>query len=268
MASIVRLSRAEKRDLAIALRDNLIERQAAHGPEPVLDSFVPELDGVATTLLETVHGKVTARGAKMTEQMDADVADDDVDTDLRHFVGYLIAESLRRYGPRGPAAGALLAAAFPDRLEHINDRILDENRFCRESIKVLRDPVHAATLVLVELPLTWVDRFEAHVDLSDEKALTVEKARASAKSAVGLGLDAEADAVDVIGRLHKAVGSRTKRNDVAKREEGKLLLAPLFKALADLGALDASRATKRETKKAAMTPSGPKIEPDQPVKAP
>ena len=89
MASIVRLSRAEKRDLAIALRDNLIERQAAKGPEPALDSFIPELDRVATTFNETVHGKVTARGAKMTEQTDADVADDDVDTDLRHFVGYL-----------------------------------------------------------------------------------------------------------------------------------------------------------------------------------
>jgi hypothetical protein len=61
---------------------------------------------------------------------------------------------------------------------------------------------------------------------------------------------------DTMTRLRRYVGSRAKRTESAKIEEGKALLAPLLDALKKLNAEAAARATIKKNKAASSSQPG------------
>jgi hypothetical protein len=242
------ITRADKCAIAIKIHDNLLERQKQGPPEPGLDAFLPELEAVASELTIRVSGKVLADAAREDCLARADMADIDVDTWLRHIESFLYIEAHRRAGPNVVLAQGLYDAALPDGLAHVDDRIVDENTHCRNTLAVLKAPERADAIAKVGLPSIYIAKFEAALDESDAAINEVLKARDDKSDHVGRGRDAEQVWLDLIVRLRRYVGSRAKRSDTERRNENKALLKPLFDALAKLRADAAARATRRAAK--------------------
>jgi hypothetical protein len=249
-ANLNQIPRAQKRDIAQKVVANLVDRATKGPAEPALDAYTVELGDIAGALDTQVTGNVLADAKRTARLARLDAADDQVDTCYRHVESYVSVEARRRTGPNVALALALHGTAFPDGLEHVDDAIDDENRLCRESLSVLRSTEHAPTVEAIELPLAWLDKWEAALEESDAAFDAVEKARTAKKTAVDLGRDAETDWVEAMVRLRRYVGSRAKRSDTARVAEGKELLAPLLDTLAQLRSEAASRATRRENAKA------------------
>ena len=239
------IPRAEKRGIAQKIFHNLEERLAKGAPEPALDAYIVELSDVVTTLDTHVAGSVTADAERTARLARLEVADDDVDRWYRHVEGYVNVESRRRTSPDAKTANALHDAAFPDGLEHIDDFEGDENRVCADALAVLRSPEYAPTLKAIELPTAWLDRWESAIAESDAALFAVQKARTDKRGHVDAGRDVETEWVELMVRLRKYVGSRAKRSDVARVNEGKVLLAPLLDTMAKLKAETLSRATRK-----------------------
>ncbi|MDI1480157.1 hypothetical protein [Polyangium sp. y55x31] len=243
--SLNQIPRAQKRDIAKKIKENLGTR-AANGPaEPALDIYISECTDVADALDAHVTGNVLAHAERAARLAQLEAADDEVDTWYRHIELYIGVESRRRVSANALAAAAVYAAAFPDGLAHVDDPIADENRVCREALLVLRAPEHAATLAAIELPPTWLGRWEAAINKSDALLAEVEKARTEKRVHVDAGRDAETEWVELMVRLRRYVASRAKRSDAARIQDGKKLLAPLLDAMAKLRAESAARATRK-----------------------
>ncbi|MDI1451992.1 hypothetical protein QHF85_48560, partial [Polyangium sp. 6x1] len=131
----------------------------------------------------------------------------------------------------------------------LDTRVPDENAEVRRILAVLRAPEHAATLAAISFPLEWLSRLEFAVGESDLAYAERASARGNVGDHVNLGKDAEADWLDVVGRLRKYVEWRASTADVERSLEGRALLAPLTDAMAHAKAVAAARATRR-TKKA------------------
>ncbi len=172
---IQQIPRAQKRTIARALYATLSARFRKGQPEHALDDFLPQLIDVAVRL--------NTADVRAQRIMAIVSADDEVDTYLRHIEGYLAIEALRRTGPNPAVAKRLHDAAFPDGLAHIDDRIVEENFYCRGSLAVLRAPENKAALASLELPLVWLDRWEEALDSSD--AAVSDGLRASANEGAG-----------------------------------------------------------------------------------
>jgi len=243
--SPARLSRIEKALIARKLHENLSTR-AQNGPaEPALDAFIPQIDTVATRLELHVSGKQGATAAHAAYAELTDRADDDVDRWTRHVESYLEVEGLRRHGVLAAAVRALHAAAFPEGLSLVDERIPEENEKVRAALTILRAPEHAETLAAVEFPLVWLDRLEAAVEASDKAFSERVAAREEGGVQVELGRDAEAAWVDLVGRVRKYIESRASASDVERQMENRALLAPLTEALQHARAVAATRATRR-----------------------
>jgi hypothetical protein len=257
-----KISRAEKRTISIKVCDNLNER-AKQGPaEPGLDAFIPELTAIAGALDTHVTGKVLADAARQKRLARAEAADINVDTWLRHIESFLYIEAHRRAGPNVGLAQGLYAAACPEGLAHVDDRIVDENAHCRNMLSVLKAPEHAEAVAKIGLPPAWIDAFEAALVESEAAIDEVIQARDDKSTHVDKGRDTEEAWLDLMVRLRRYVGSRAKRTDKERVREGKELLKPLLDALAKLHADAASRATRRATKAGA-----PGVE-DEPAESP
>ncbi|MDI1479169.1 hypothetical protein [Polyangium sp. y55x31] len=245
MAKLEQIPRAEKRDIAKKITTNLEARAAKGPPEPALDAYISECADITEALEAHVTGNVLAQAERAARLAQLEAADDAVDTWYRHIEGYIHVESRRRASIHAQSAAALHQAAFPEGLAHVDDPIADENRICREALITLRSPEHAATLVAIELPATWLDRWEAAIFKSDALLAEVAKARTEKRAHVGAGRDAETEWVEVMVRLRRYVASRAKRSDLARILEGKALLAPLLDAMARLRAEAAARAARK-----------------------
>ncbi|WP_170229886.1 hypothetical protein [Polyangium fumosum] len=248
-ASLEQIPRAEKRDIVRKIKENLEVRAANGPPEPGLDIYIGECADVTHALDAHVTGNVLAHAERAARLAQLEAADDEVDTGYRHIEGYIGVESRRRVSPNLLGALALHQAAFPNGLAHVDDPIADENRVCREALLVLRAPEHAATLAAIELPIIWLDRWEAAIAKSDALLAEVERARTEKRAHIEAGRDAETEWVELMVRLRRYVSSRAKRSDAARIQEGKMLLAPLLDAMAKLRAGAAARATRKENGK-------------------
>ncbi|MDC0744938.1 hypothetical protein [Polyangium mundeleinium] len=248
-ASLNQIPRAEKRDIARKIKENLEARAAKGPPEPALDIYISECTDITDALDAHVTGNVLAHAERAARLAQLEAADDEVDTCYRHIEGYIGVESRRRVSPNVLGALALHQAAFPNGLAHVDDPIADENRVCREALLVLRAPEHAATLAAIELPTVWLERWEKAILKSDALLAEVEKARTEKRAHIDAGRDAETEWVELMVRLRRYVSSRAKRSDAARIQEGKVLLAPLLDAMAKLRAGAAARATRKENGK-------------------
>jgi len=244
-ASPNRLSRTEKTSIARKLHENLSQR-AQQGPaEPGLDAFIPMLDTVATRLETHVSGKIGAIAARVAYADQTERADDEVDRWGRHIQVFLDIEGLRRHGPFAAAVRVLSAAAFPEGLSFVEERIPEENAKMRAALAILRAPEHEGTLAGIGFPLGWLDLLEKAVMASDEAFANRVAARGEGGMHVELGKDAEAEWLDVVVRLRRYVESRAAASDVKRQVENRALMAPLMDALAHAQMLIATRATRR-----------------------
>ena len=251
MASLSRVSRADKLDITTKLRKKLVDRadkrKAAGLPaEPAYDAFVPELDALITVLSLNVTGVQEADEGRVKGLTDADEADDWVDTYYRRIEAYLRIEARRRHGAHAVKAQALYALIFPDGLSYVDEPPREENPFCRKALGALRSTDWSSLVSAIELPGSWLDGWEKALDTSDSLTTEIADARTKRKGHVSVGQGAELDWVEMIPRLRGFITSRAKRTDTAQVAEARDLLAPLTDVLTRIDAEDARRATLRE----------------------
>lgn len=252
-ARVSDLSRPEMRDVALQLAGNLEARAAAGPPEPGLDAFILELNAVSGRLVAHVQGGELADATRRAQIARSELADDDVDTWLRHVESFFSVESLRRNGAHVGQVKALRGAAFPDGLAPIDGYIPDESRYCRTALGVLQAQEHAPTLTAIRFPMDWLTYWGTALDESDAAFRDLEKARLDRSQHVSRGEDAEADFTEIAIRLRRYVQSRASRRDKEKVAEGEALLAPLLNALKKMRVERLARATRRENAEAAGT---------------
>jgi hypothetical protein len=255
MAKLDRIPRTEKKRITHLIQANLVARQAAGPADPALDEFIPLVAASAAALDEQVEGKQAAEGDRQVELAHQDECDDEVDTLLRLLEALFHAESHRRHGPNVATALALYQAAFPDGLEHIDDRIVVENAHCRATLTILSAPEHAAALAALKLPADWLPRFGQALDASDAATVAVDAARLSKGSAVAGGKNAELQWTLLMKRLSSHLNGRADQGASAKT-----LLAPLIAANALLNAQTSARKTR---KAAAATPAAAQVTPPE-----
>lgn len=239
------IPRPEKHEVGLAILGNLQARATKGPPEPALDAYIPELIDITEALGTQVDAITLADASRTGRLVRLGTADDRVDTFYRHIESYVQVEANRKTGLFISGAKALHHAAFPYGLANIDDSIPDENRECREALMVLRSPEHGATVLGIELPTDWLTKWELALDESDAAYDAVEAARMEKKTGVYAGRDAEGEWGELLVRLRRYIGSRAKRNDTVRIQEGKALLAPLLNMLARMKAEAAARATRR-----------------------
>jgi len=242
---VSQIPRAEKRDIAQKILENLKARKTAGPAEPALDEYVVELTDIAGALSTHVSGHVAADALRAARLQKLDAADDDVDRWYRHIESYLDVESRRRTSPHADEAGALHEAAFPEGLAPVDAAIADENRVCRDALLVLRSPEWEKTLLAIELPPAWLQKWDEAITSSETTLVEVETARQDKRAHIDSGRNAEAEWVEAMIRLRKYVASRAKKSDIERVKEGEALLAPLLVVMAKLKAEAKTRATKR-----------------------
>ena len=224
----------------------LLGRQSAGPPEPALDIYIAELEPVVAALEQGVGGQVLAVAALKASHARVEAADIAVDTQYRHHFYYLHVEANQRSGPHVAFAAALLAAAFPDGLSHVDDYIPDENQLCRNAILALRSPEHAPTVAAIALPAEWTAAWEMSLNESDEAFVAAQKERAGKTLHVLTGQDAEVAFVDIMLRLRHYINSRASRSDKVKIAQGRKLIAPLLEILDKAKAEERARGTRKE----------------------
>ncbi|MRG97475.1 hypothetical protein [Polyangium spumosum] len=249
--SPAKLSRTEKALISRQLCDKLTERAQLGPSEPALDIFIPQLDTIALRLESHVVGKSAANAARVAHVDRIGKADGNVDTWGRHVESFLQIEGRRPHGALAAAARLLHAAAFPEGLAFLDDRVPDENAKMRHALTVLRAPEHAQTLAGILFPFEWLDRLEAALQESDQAYADRGAARGTQEEHVLLGKNAEADWRDIVKRLQKYVESRASAGDLHKEAENRALLAPLHDAVAHAKAVAATRKTRRAKTQAA-----------------
>jgi hypothetical protein len=273
MASLSRVSRADKLDITIKLRKKLVDRadkrtKAGLPADLAYDAFIPEFDTLIAVLSLNVTGAQEADEARVKRLTDADEADDWVDTYYRRIEAYLRIEARRRHSAHAVLVQALYALIFPDGLSYIDEPPREENPFCRKALGALRSTDWAPLVSAIDLPTSWLDGWEKSLDTSDSLTTEVADARTKRKGHVSVGQSAEIDWVEMIPRLRGFITSRAKRTDTAQVAEARELLAPLTDTLTRIDADDARRATLRdqeaEKKKAeaAKKPAAPDAPPD------
>jgi hypothetical protein len=240
------LPRPEKLKVAREITKRLKERKEKGPPEEALDNYIAEFEQIETNLDTHVSGGVVADAARHALLLRVEKADGDVDADFLHHESFIWVESRRRHSPHAAAAESTYRAAFPDGSDPVDAYIPVENRYCRNAIAVLREPQHAAVMLAIKLPPSWMPQWEADLNESDTAFAELEKIRATKKGHTGGGVDAENDFVDAMVRFRRYIGSRAKRTEKEKIAEGKALLAPLDDALEKLRREAAARATRRE----------------------
>lgn len=255
MSELEKIPRAEKLTIIRIIVQSLKDRREKNAEEPVLDAFIPEFDEIITRLDTHVSGTAVTQGDRAALLAAADESDDQVDTMLRHVENFLGVEARRRTGANVIRARILYAAAFPDGLAHVDDRVIEENNHCRDTISVLRVPENTATLQAIGFPVSWVDLFEAAVKKSDADYDALLKGRTAKSTHISQAQDVEVDWEDAMLRLRHHIAGRARRSEIEKKVEGQKILDPLASAVKKLRVDAASRATRREREQES-TPSG------------
>ncbi len=245
MASLARIPRHEKRRIAAEIHDNLVARAASGPPDAIVDPFIAKSATVRDALATQVDDKSSALAERSALLAENDVDDDEVDRWYRHPFRYLEVEALRRHAPEHAAVNALLAAAYPHGLAHIDDRIPDQNEAVRDSLAALRNPEYASTIAAIGLPIVWLDSLDSATKKSDASFAAYQAALGQASSAVAMGRDAEDDWVEWARGLSHAIALRSNGATTDVVEQYKALIAPLTNAVKLLRTQAKTRATKK-----------------------
>jgi hypothetical protein len=246
MASLSKIPRDEKRRIASEIHDNLSDRATSGPADGILDPFITKSAAIRDALAEHVGDKSAAMAERTALLAECDVNDDEVDRWYRHVFRYLEVEALRRHAPEHASIDALLSAAYPEGLEHVDARIPDQNEEVRKSIEALRNPEYAATLTAILFPPTWLDVLEIATKKSDGSFAAYQASIGEASTAVTMGRDAEGEWVTWARALGHAVALRSSGASGDIVEEGKRLLDPLNQAIRRLRSQARARATKRD----------------------
>lgn len=249
MAGFVHVTRDEKRRIASKIHDNLVGRAAKNAADPILDPFIPRSAILRDGLAEHVEEKGTALAERAALAAEVDVKDDNVDRWYRHGYRYIEGETLRRHAPEHAAINALLKAAYPDGLAHIDDRVPDQNEEVRLTLIALRNPEHAATMAAILFPADWVNTLDTAVKESDASFARYQATFSQSSGAVALGRNAEVEWVDWAKAISHAIALRSSGASAEVIEEGKQLIAPLTDAVRQLRIQERARATKRKNDK-------------------
>jgi len=246
MASLSRIPRDEKRRIASDVHDNLVDRATSGPADGILDPFIAKSAAIRDALAEHVGDKSAAIAERTALLAECDINDDEVDRWYRHIFRYLEVEALRRHAPEHALIDALLAAAYPIGLAHIDDRIPDQNEQVRKSLEALRNPEYSTTLTAILLPSTWLDALEAATKKSDGSFAAYQASIGEASTAVAMGRDAEGEWVLWARALGHAIALRSSGASGDIVEEGKRLLDPLNQAVRRLRSQARTRASKRD----------------------
>jgi hypothetical protein len=256
MANLADISRGEKLSIAKSIHQNLVDRAAKGPPEPGLDGYIKEVGDTGDRLEAHVAVKSTADPARLAMLDKLSEADAIVGTWVRRIVSFVEANVRRRANrANAAAAGALLEAAFPKRIEAVDDQASGQNVYCQAAIAALRSPEHQATLVAIGMPPAWIHHFEASIKESDALAQELLKAQGSTSAHGGTAKEAEAIWVDCMVRLRHYLHSRAKQGDAAKQIEGARIIEPLVVALKRRDVEIAAGATRRAKAAAAWSMS-------------
>ena len=247
MASLAQIPRDEKRRIAGEIHDNLLARSTSGPADSLLDPFIAKSATVRDALALHVEDKGSALAEKSALLAENDADDGEVDRWYRHIFRYIEVEALRTHAPEHVAIGALLKSAYPDGLEHVDDRVPDQNEQVRQTISVLRNPENTPTLGAALFPSTWLEALEAAVKKSDASFAAYQAAMSQASSAVSLGETAEDAWVQWARALTHAIALRSSGADHEIAEEGKRILAPLTNAIRLLRSQAKARATKKSS---------------------
>ncbi len=246
MASFTQIPRHEKKRIASELHDNFAAR-ADQGPaDTLLDPFIAKFAGSRDSLVEHVEGKSTALAQRAAVLSACDVADDEVDRWYRHLYRFIEVESIRRHNPHQLSISGLISAAYPDGLEHVDDRIPDQNEQVRRALIAFRDSQFADTLKGTALPLEWLENLDSAMQQSDSTFAAYQATFSDAATAVSLGRDAEAEWVQLARGVLSAIELRAMDGGADSAAEGKRLVAPLTDAIRKLRTESRTRATKRK----------------------
>lgn len=256
--NLKQIPRVEKRDIIVKVI-SLLEARAAAGPaEPALDEYIPELQTVSTALSMHVEGQTNTQAQRAARLARVEKADGQVDRWYRHIESFLDIESRVVAGAYASAVEQLHDAAFPDGLGHVDDPIVDENRYCRAAVEILQSPEHTVTLQGIGFPMAWLNHWSSALDESDAAIGELERAKQDRHVHIEAGQDAEEAWVEVFVRLRKYIGSRAKKSDLERIREGEALLAPLTTVLKQMATLAAARTTKRKQQ---TTPEASPVDP-------
>lgn len=245
MASLSQVSRDEKRRIAAEIHDNLFARSSSGPADALLDPFIAKSAAIRDALAEHVSDKSAAQAERSALLAECDVNDDEVDRWYRHIFRYLEVEALRRHAPEQGMIDALLTAAFPQGMDHVDDRIPDQNEEVRKTLQSIRNPEYSATLTAILLPLAWLDALDVASKKSDGSFTAYQSSMGDASTAVALGKDAEKEWVTWARALGNAMALRSSSANAETTEEGKRLIAPLTNAIRGLRSQARARATKR-----------------------
>jgi hypothetical protein len=245
MASLARIPRDEKRRIAAEVHDNLVARATSGPPDAIVDPFIAKSATVRDALATQVDDKSMALAERSALLAENDGDDDEVDRWYRHAFRYLEVEALRRRVPDHAAINALLTAAYPQGLAHVDDRIPDQNEMVRQTLTTLRNPEYASAVAAIGLPIVWLDALEWAVKKSDASFAAYQAALGQASSAVAMGRDAEDDWVEWARGLSHAIALRSNGADADVVEQNKALIAPLTIAVQHLRTQAKTRQTKR-----------------------
>jgi hypothetical protein len=255
MTTASRLPRPVKAAVAQAIGNNLARREQGGPPEPALDAFIPQLQGVATRLSTHVEGKDSADNTRRAQLLRLELGDMRVDKRLRHVTFYIRVEAEARGGPNVEHAEMLHeAASLGEMSTYVDAYVPDENRYCWNVIKTLEHPDHAAAVVAIGLPKEWLTEWKAELTESQEAFDAAGLARGDQGTHTGAGQDAEADFTEIMFRLRRYIDSRADRRDTVKVAEGKGLIQPLLDALEKAKVDAAARATRRKKAEATAAP--------------
>lgn len=244
MASFAKIPRDDKRHIAAKIHDNLANRATSGPADVIVDPFIAKSAVVRDALATQVDDKTNALAERSALLAVNDVDDDEVDRWYRHPYRYLEVEALRRHAPEHAAIDALLAAAYPHGLAHVDDRIPDQNEEVRQTLTTLRNPEYAPTIAAIGLPIVWLDSLDAAVKKSDASFAAYLAALGQASSAVAMGRDAEDDWVEWARGLTHAIALRSNGATTDVVEQYKALIAPLTNAVRHLRTQAKTRATK------------------------
>ncbi len=246
MSSFVHVRRDEKRRIALEIRDNLAERAANGSPDGILDPFISKSAAVGDALGIQIEDKSAASAERAALLAENDADDDEVDRWYRHAFRYLEVESMRRHAAEHAAIVGLLAAAYPDGLEHVDARVPDENEEVRKALVVLGNPENAGTLAAIAFPTAWLEALDLAVKKSEASFEAYQAAIGDKSSAVAMGRDAEDDWVQWARAITHAIALRSSGANIDVVEEGKRLIAPLTNAVKQLRSEAKARATRKK----------------------
>jgi len=243
--SIEHLSRPEKAEITIQIRNNLVARKDKGPEEKALDDLIPQCDAMAASLQSSVGGKSDAGSVEVASRAERRAAHSAVRREYRKIQGFLSTAVTHNSGEKADAIQEVYDDACPGGAAILDKRIKAVNTHARETVRSLRTDAHQVVLVSIGFPFSWLDGLEQAVIKSEAMVGAVGQAKLDGAQHAARGRDAEDDWPDLMRQLQGALRGRVGKGDLEKELENETLIHPLTEALAGARARAKTRATLR-----------------------